>query len=260
MSRVGVMWMLGVGLLACKPDADPVDSGVDPDPQNCSDAPRAELRLSFLDHFSGQAIDGLEITICDVTEVTDSSGFVVLSMPIDSLTSVDLSGHAEYPPTRFVLRSPNLPGWAWVEEQAGGTLWLPRKVMSLVTLKQLELALGVEEDTSKARVSFQASPYGLGFDLAGTAEGARPFLRDVDYELAAGQTGESEFREGDTLGMQEGSIYFHNVEPGAATFGMRNATGQACAYMPAMEEGSSWQTDLEAGVHTILPFQCHDPQ
>ena len=252
--------MLGLGVLACKPDPEPVDSGVDPDPQNCSDAPRAELRLSFLDHFSGQAIDGLEVTICDVTEVTDPSGFVVLSMPIDSLTSVDLSGHVEYPDTRFVLRSPDLAGWDWVEDQAGGTLWLPRKVMSQVTLKQLELSLGVDEDPNKARVSFQASPYGLGFDLAGTAEGARPFLRDVDYEIVASQTGASEFQEGDILGTQEGSIYFHNVEPGTATFGMRNATAQACAYMPAMEEGSSWETELEAGVHFVLPFQCHDPQ
>jgi len=260
MHRVkGVVLFLVTGL-GCKPESEGLDTGVDPDPEHCSKAPRAELRLSFLDHFSGQAIDGLEITICDVTEMTDPSGFVVLAMPVDSLTRVELTGHPEYPPTRFVLRSPDLAGWDWVEDQAGGTLWLPRKVMSLVTLTQLQLALGIEEDESKGRVSFQASPYGLGFDLSGSAEGAHPFLRDVDYQFSAGQTGASEFQEGDTLGMQEGSVYFHNVEPGTATFGMRNATGQACAYMPAMEEGSSWEAEVEAGLHLIFPFQCHDSQ
>ena len=96
--------------------------------------------------------------------------------------------------------------------------------------------------------------------LSGTALGARPILEDVDYELVAGQSGVTEFETRETLGTQEGSVYFHNVEPGTAAFGVRNSTGQACAYMPAMEEGSSWETEVEAGVHLVLPFQCHNPQ
>jgi hypothetical protein len=246
--------------MGCKPEAEGLDSGFDPDPEHCAEVPRAELRLSFLDHFTGQAIDGLEITICDVMAVTDNTGFVVLSMPIDSLTNVDLSGHDEYPPTRFVLRSPDLAGWAWVEEQAGGTLWLPRKVMSRVTLIQLQLALDIEADESKGRVSFQLSPYGLGFGLQGTAEGAKPWLSGVDYELVAAQVGEESFEERESLGISEGSVYFHNVTPGKATFGVENATDQLCAYMPAMEDGMSWETEIEAGLHVILPFQCHTPQ
>jgi hypothetical protein len=246
-------------LLACKPE-ETGDSGVDPDPENCAQSARAEMRMSFLDHFSGQAIEGLSVTICDKTKITDDSGFVVLALPVDSLTQVELSDHAEYDPISFLLRSPDLAGWDWVEEQAGGTLWLPRKIMSRTTTIQLHNSLGIEADASKGTVAFQISPYGLGFELAGTAEGALPLLSGVDYELMAGQTGLMEFSEGNNLGMQEGSVYVHNVTPGTATFGLRNATGTACAYMPAMEEGSTWEAEIEAGVHLVLPFQCHDPE
>ena len=245
---------------ACKPEAESMDSGIDPDPENCEQSARAEMRMSFLDYFNGQAIDGLEVSICNTVEVTDDSGFVNLLLPVDSLTHVDIAGHDQYPPTRFVLRSPDLDGWDWVEEQAGGTLWLPRKMMSQTSRIQLHLSLGVEEDTSKGSVEFQISPYGLGFDLFGTSYGATPSISGVDYDLVAGQIDVAEFEERANLGMQEGSVYFHNVSPGTAKVGLENITGQPCAFMPAMEELRDWTVEVEAGVHLVLPFQCRNPE
>ena len=254
--RVGMfVWVWG-----CQPEAEPLDSGVDPDPENCEQSARVEMRMSFLDYFNGQAIEGLEVRICDTIEITDDSGFVNLLLPVDSLTKVDIEGHDQYPPTRFVLRSPDLAGWDWVEQQAGGTLWLPRKMMSMTSRIQLHLALGVEEDTSKGSVEFQISPYGLGFELSGTSYGATPSINGLDYEMVAGQVGVAEFEERANLGMQEGSVYFHNVSPGTAKVSLENATNEPCAYMPAMEQLREWIVDVEAGVHLVLPFQCKNPE
>ena len=237
------------------PDSAPSDSGT-PAADPCVGHDLVDLYLTFADYLTDERLPDLTVEVCGETWLTDAEGGATVQVPLSALVTADVTGSDDYPPYRFVLDIPDAADWADLEDYAGGTVWLPKVIIGTRAGTALLTSLGFERDEAMGGAFFAIGPDTYHRPAVESAEGAQASLAGVAYESSITQVGTLSFEEGDTLGVDDGEVYFVNVEPGTATLCVVNAAGEPCQILPSFASTCDWEAEVEPGVELVAGFQC----